>query len=1681
MDYPESDETSSSSQPSSIDLHPLARRDSMRKLTVVPLDNEECEVESANDFMDFDDSVADKDYHPSRRENSSSTDSGDDKYSGKKTSTLARGLSKRFSMVSKRLEALRSKGPQEVAVPIGSLPRGNMSAKDVTEALKNVELEQLCNSSFKFNPKSGEYYVMEWRDKEELNSLATADPYQWKNNSGRKNDHAFIERKYYTLTPEYLEYMSKSKKEREGEPLPQMSCADFKKFTYEIKPEHIEETKTKKRMMLVHYQGDPSKGALKDSTSLRKKGRPPMHAETEKKQDIKERHVSDDENDDEFMVGVRDGMSVHDDSDDFLPLGRRDVPVRNKSFDEIIDVHELNLDAPKPYMPTRHQSFDKLVADAPVATEKTHTSKFEDAAHIQMKNKNAALTTEQVERCFEMSDENEWFQEAYGKVMARPPGGKVFPYDIQNVRKHDKDFAKALLTDGYQWKLRTTSILKEGSNIQMQQWDVYTVDADGKRLSTTDFKRRLYYDLTKNKALVHYYGDHDVAMKGKHGNSKTNIQVHYKNTALIEKEIRKNPKAMPTALYNAMCSKTAPGVLGVLTQPQNVDQVKYQLKKTREEITLNDNIVNNAMHIDKYTGDHFVRRITAAPEVSTILMTKKGQDEFNTMCKRTPEDEPVITGYDTTFNYGPQYVSWLNYRHNQLERRHPDAGTKNESPIIPLTAMVHQSRAPFEHETNFNLLRHNLDVDGRKCAVVMDREFVNLETLKGAKNVSCHNHLKDNVKRKVDDMGVKEREAKKQIKNEFNQLLLSSTEHTYNRRKQDFFRGVGNVHPIWSDQRFQEYFDNNLDQVVRERAGRWILDELNIDSRSGITSNSCETLNSQFKHNQPDPQATLPKAMLDIREFLAHEERNVEMAYFGRGPYQLKAEYRHLQRDIHEMPAFDIKTPEELSKEINTVLGKVGEKVDLATQAVPKVKDPTMQEAAKWLYDHERFELAPKTGVWLVGDVNEDLNRDQKIVKLEPPSCTCGAGTMCPHMLCVLKASGFRPNFEVYDNEMKVLNKSKPLGWKPGRKAVTAMDTKSKGIIKPTTTATKKIRKTGFFSFDPRRVMSKDNTPSTTPAPTMLRTTGDKDRPDSPTQSSSDIDSKKMKSGILGPIRRALSGAKSNEKTATLPVTPPVTTAMSVATTSTAVTTAIPTAVTNAVSTAVTTAIPTAVSTAMTTAVTNAVTTQVTTAQTSTKNSSTVAHASDNTELQAGEKLYTVDCPEGKIPEDYYPPRNSCTIFTHEDEPIMALVNTKSGNVSAIVAKESHLIDKKVVTPEVKHAIGKCLQYESVVGDGSYFPAAEYQLCSTAREDLESESLLALRNDQYYDGDAVKPLHVNLNCYCMDPEVKGYVNPDPEMRKTTTCRSCKDKFHDKCLTDHGKDKKGFKCTPCSIETTGAFWGEGDVHNTCTLDNLTTGVALHTEIHGKALLTQMKGSEQEEVFRRVIDHTIKGEFGEGQLEWYENVVVPGHTSQVDEFEERKQIIQIKNMDRQAKGLEPLALPQEPRLNPGSLFGTLHDKTYSHLKEASTFIVRKNCDTLDCPPTERIVSSLTLDDVTTGCNVAYSQCTRCEDGIRTEKIEFQEGKQPWMIHTDVDGLEETATETLMSDEVPNIVQVQGKFFEKRTITFFDAETAGGHFVSAHRYNGDWVWYDGLQKDGMDFEHKRIRKITPDGKIA
>ena len=144
------------------------------------------------------------------------------------------------------------------------------------------------------------------------------------------------------------------------------------------------------------------------------------------------------------------------------------------------------------------------------------------------------------------------------------------------------------------------------------------------------------------------------------------------------------------------------------------------------------------LHELAYDGD-FVHRITTFPDVEIFLYSPHILSTFQTLLSRCHcENLPVIQlSYDTTFNMGDFYLSVLLYRHTEF----------NESPVIPLSFLIHERKLNSTHTNFFTYMKSVCPelANSQHLLIVTDNEQAIRNSLRTVlpelRAFLCWNHL----------------------------------------------------------------------------------------------------------------------------------------------------------------------------------------------------------------------------------------------------------------------------------------------------------------------------------------------------------------------------------------------------------------------------------------------------------------------------------------------------------------------------------------------------------------------------------------------------------------------------------------------------------------------------------------------------------------------------------------------------------------------------------------------------------------------------------------------------------------------------------------------------------------------------------------------------------------------------
>lgn len=264
--------------------------------------------------------------------------------------------------------------------------------------------------------------------------------------------------------------------------------------------------------------------------------------------------------------------------------------------------------------------------------------------------------------------------------------------------------------------------------------------------------------------------------------------------------------------------------------------------------------------------DKFIHEFNILPEIHLILGFKKLIDYTNFLI-----DKKILVemGYDTTFNCGPYYVSFLCTK----------ALTFNETPLFPICALIHQTRKLDVHQKFLNFVKLKLNLDAENCVFVIDRESSIKRAFedKLVENpdlfslVFCTNHILNNVKfwcrktQKKFEIKVKNQPIDKL--DQLNNSLSSneSSEHSFNEKEEESV--IESVIESDSFNKIEEesaLVSDSFDKIEEEETVE-SLDESNLKlpklkKKKKRKSTACKVLHNRSKRKtSSNPSTTKPK------------------------------------------------------------------------------------------------------------------------------------------------------------------------------------------------------------------------------------------------------------------------------------------------------------------------------------------------------------------------------------------------------------------------------------------------------------------------------------------------------------------------------------------------------------------------------------------------------------------------------------------------------------------------------------------------------------------------------------------------------------------------------------------------------------------------------------------------------
>ena len=600
-----------------------------------------------------------------------------------------------------------------------------------------------------------------------------------------------------------------------------------------------------------------------------------------------------------------------------------------------------------------------------------------------------------------------------------PQPNQVYFRDLkipEGVKKPFWNFEEKEAKDGYTWRRRDANFMGE-------QWanifQVTYINYDTQRNQfNPEWKKYMYIFPKEDKMIIIYRGNNTGAAVAPRRLKRYPEVKEKAYSALDEKDMTGNE------LFQSQTATSGPGMAGVLSQMRNTRQAKY-IKKTYEDLYTSTTIdeMFNCHLADEIAGGNITRRVEMFKEGEHFmtLIDDAMIKEFQYIVKHYKGGKRLKLHMDTSFNAagdGSGYlITHLLMEHPFITRA---SSGENESGVnLPLAALVHQRRTKATHHELLDkaedLFKFGKVPSG--TTLISDREFGDhVRVWENCKKVICWNHLKENIKREARHVfNVRGKEEIQAVVNNFHRLLRSHNEEEYIERRDELFNQADVGHEIWKNVAFQDYYMTSLDSDVRNYAGRWKLEEADIENaHQGITNNRAESMNAVFnKHKEIKKKGALPDVLLTYKSVVNDIEKEVTKAYFHEGDMRLKSEWAKLGKPIETLPAMNFQSAEEMRKLLKEHRAYKGKR-DPAKPSPPKTNSDRIYDAMvnkvrdeiEWYLKPENvssfrfdpFDFTFKIAAFGKRDLAKCRPGEFFLTSLSPASCTCPDGPLCSHV-----------------------------------------------------------------------------------------------------------------------------------------------------------------------------------------------------------------------------------------------------------------------------------------------------------------------------------------------------------------------------------------------------------------------------------------------------------------------------------------------------------------------------------------------------------------------------------------------------------------------------------------------------------------------------------------------------------
>ena len=186
--------------------------------------------------------------------------------------------------------------------------------------------------------------------------------------------------------------------------------------------------------------------------------------------------------------------------------------------------------------------------------------------------------------------------------------------------------------------------------------------------------------------------------------------------------------------------------------PRNPQQVRNLKRKLSEE---KKDEMSDTLHMYDTHTDNFIRKVDITPDLVVVLASNQHICDLERFCTKNPFS---ILGIDPTFHFSNFDVTVTTYGHQMLEENTPGKHMLNRHPVFVGPVCIHKKK---DTQSYYNflstLVAKNNELRKMKAIGTDGETALSNAVLMAFENVfhlRCFNHVNNNVKNKLKDIGV---------------------------------------------------------------------------------------------------------------------------------------------------------------------------------------------------------------------------------------------------------------------------------------------------------------------------------------------------------------------------------------------------------------------------------------------------------------------------------------------------------------------------------------------------------------------------------------------------------------------------------------------------------------------------------------------------------------------------------------------------------------------------------------------------------------------------------------------------------------------------------------------------------------------------------------------------------------